>query len=275
VSAVIIIIIMLPNQAIASTPSLSECCEAEDDFLALNSLTSLKNVDLRYDEVLLEVHTASVWSQLSQLRSLLVTSAEPSGQIDDGAGFQRVMRGVAAATGLTTLQLDFGVGVAAWGIRPKLFGYLTGLQQLQELHVYAVEPRHFDDESDAADVMQVTALTGLTQLDVSFWHVGDVAAVKLACHLPELRILKLCHCCMESRAVLPAIGRLQHLQHLDLQGNAFGCDKCLQLLTQLRALTCLELVSRDGDKPTQQQLDAFWAAVRGQQQGQRQGHPPQ
>jgi hypothetical protein len=186
------------------------------------------------------------------------------------------MRGVAAATGLSKLQLDFQKDVAAHGMRPKLFWYLTGLRQLQELQVCAVQPTNFiDEESDAGDIMQLTALTGLTQLDVVSWHVGDVAAVALACHLTNLHILKLCNCCMGSRAVLPAIGRLQHLQHLDLQDNTFGCDKCLQLLTQLRALTCLELKSRDGDKPTQQQLDAFWAAVRGQQQGQQQGQPPQ
>ncbi|WIA34555.1 hypothetical protein OEZ86_012877 [Tetradesmus obliquus] len=245
--------------------ALSNCCEAERDLLALSSLTALSRIDLQYNGALSQVLSSSAWAQLPQLHSLHVISAPLGDVADGGPGLRTLMAGVAAATSLRQLHLDFRDGVSALGMRPKLFGCLTGLRQLQELGVDALPVEYIT--TDADDVMQLTALTGLTHLDVACWAVGEVAAVALACNLPELRILKLYDCNLVSRAALPAIGKLAHLQHLELRDNRFGCDGCLQLLTQLRALTCLELVNKDGEEPSQQQLDAFWAAVRGQQQG--------
>uniref|UniRef100_A0A383WEG1 RNI-like protein n=1 Tax=Tetradesmus obliquus TaxID=3088 RepID=A0A383WEG1_TETOB len=246
--------------------TLSGCCESESDLLALNSLTALSHMELAFGDVALsKVQSSSAWAALPQLRALVIVSAPSGDVVDVGPSLRTVMASIAAATSLRQLHLDLRDGVTAYSMRPKLFGYLTGLRQLQELEVDAVHVGY--TVTDADDIMQLTALTGLTRLDVEHWAVGDVAAVALACSLPELRVLKLYDCHLDSRAALPAIGKLAHLQHLDLRTNRFGCDGCLQLLTQLRALTCLELVNMDGEEPSQQQLDAFWAAVRGQQQG--------
>ncbi|WIA14381.1 hypothetical protein OEZ85_002910 [Tetradesmus obliquus] len=170
--------------------TLSGCCESESDLLALNSLTALSHMELAFGDVALsKVQSSSAWAALPQLRALVIVSAPSGDVVDVGPSLRTVMAGIAAATSLRQLHLDLRDGVTAYSMRPKLFGYLTGLRQLQEL------------------------------------------------------------------------------EHLDLRTNRFGCDGCLQLLTQLRALTCLELVNMDGEEPSQQQLDAFWAAVRGQQQG--------
>uniref|UniRef100_A0A383WFZ8 Uncharacterized protein n=1 Tax=Tetradesmus obliquus TaxID=3088 RepID=A0A383WFZ8_TETOB len=215
--------------------TLSNCCETQAGMLALNSLTAFSEINLRYYQVLADVPTSSAWAQLKQLRSLHIRSTiRPFGASDGVRGLQRVMAGVAAASGLCKLHLDFrdvdGV------LRPKLFGYLTGLQQLQELRVKGVHAASIDGahlqlygansecvrramSSDAADIMQLTALTGLTRLEVTSWTAGAAAAGALATGLPQLCRLKLYDCCIESTAALPALGRLSHLQHLDLRQN--------------------------------------------------------
>jgi Leucine-rich repeat (LRR) protein len=248
--------------------TLPSCKESRGDLLALNSLTALTDVELAYSGRLREIDTASVWSELPQLRSLCVTSSShPDDVEDDGAGFRRVMHGIAAATSLRQLHLHVRNGISARAMRSKLCGYLTGLQQLQELRVSAPQLSAADD--DLFDAMHLTALTSLTRLDVSSWRSCDVATVALACNLSQLRELKLVDCGIESKAVLPAIAKLVQLQHLDLSYNALGCDSCLQLLTQLRALTALGLISLDGEAPSKAALDAFWAAVRGPRNAQQ------
>uniref|UniRef100_A0A383WG10 Uncharacterized protein n=1 Tax=Tetradesmus obliquus TaxID=3088 RepID=A0A383WG10_TETOB len=172
--------------------ALSNCCEAERDLLALSSLTALSHIDLQYNGALSQVLSSSAWAQLPQLHSLHVISAPLGDVADGGPGLRTVMAGIAAATSLRQLHLDFRDGVSALGMRPRLFGYLTGLRQLQELGVDALPVEYIT--TDADDVMQLTALTGLTHLYVACWAVGNMAAVALACNLPELRVLKLYDC---------------------------------------------------------------------------------
>ncbi|WIA14380.1 hypothetical protein OEZ85_002909 [Tetradesmus obliquus] len=239
------------------------CFEAQQDLLALTGLSALTDIELRYYEDLIGLQT-SAWAQLPQLHSLHVEIL--NGDFDDGEGFQGVMAGITAAISLRRLHLDLREGAYASDMRPELFGYLTGLRQLQELCVRARHTTPVSTESDAAAIMQLTALTGLTQLKVSAWAAGDVGAAVLACGLPQLRKLKLYYASIESRAALLAIGKLSQLQHPDVRRNAFGDGECLQLLTQLCALTRLDLASKDGKRPTKQQMASFWAAVRGAQQ---------
>jgi hypothetical protein len=92
-----------------------------------------------------------------------------------------------------------------------------------------------------------------------------VAAVALACHLLQLQQLRLIHCSLTSKASLPAIARLAQLRHLDLSVNPVGSARgCLTLLTQLSALTHVEMHDIRAVGPSIQELGDFWAAVRGQ-----------
>jgi hypothetical protein len=112
---------------------------------------------------------------------------------------------------------------------------------------------HHTAELDADDAVHLTALTGLTSLEVCAWRVGDVAAVALACHLSQLQQLRLIHCSLQSKASLPAIAKLVQLRHLDLSVNPVGsAGGCVTLLTQLSALTHLKLHG-----PTGQEYDEF------------------
>jgi hypothetical protein len=183
---------------------------------------------------------------------------------DDGSRFRQVMQGLAAATSLRKLHLDFAESVAPEGLQPKLFGFLIGLRQLQELHADCRQYGSVAAATEAFDAMQLTGLTGLTKLEIVAWNVEDMGAVALACNLPMLQVLHLHSCGLQSKAALPAIGRLVQLQDLALSLNSTDCDGCLPMLTQLRALTSLHLVSRGAGRPSDEELAAFWAAVRGQ-----------
>jgi hypothetical protein len=239
--------------------TLTDCVESDASLLALIRLSALTHLELEYRAVLSEVQGGSAWAQLPQLRSLQLTSE--GHEVDGGVGFRRVMRDLGAATSLRQLRLDFTDGVTLESMRPKLFGYLTGLQQLQELHFIGRYPRYDDDHSHADDAMHLTTLTGLTNLDLCGRLVGDVTAVALACHLSQLRELRLVECNLGSRASLPAIAKLRQLRHLNLSGNAMGSGDCLTLLTQLSALTSMRLESMYGNEPSRQEWADFWAAV--------------
>jgi hypothetical protein len=164
---------------------LAECVESEASLLALNSLSALTSVTLGYQTRHSQLDNGSVWAQLSQLRGLRLTSNHGGHQADWGVGFRRVMRDAGAASSLRQLRMNF-IGITAHCMRPKLFVYLTGLQQLQDLQLIARDEYNDqdDDPSDADDAMHLTALTGLTSLDVCGWWVGDVTAVALIIMLP-------------------------------------------------------------------------------------------
>jgi hypothetical protein len=175
------------------------------------------------------------------------------------------MEAVGTATSLQQLHFDFQEGVGADGMCPKLFGHLSGLRQLKDLSVIGPLTPLNAAEPDVDDAMHLSALTGLTYLDVCSWRCSDVAAVALACHLSQLQQLRLTHCGLESKASLPAIAKLVQLRHLDLSINVMGIGDCLKLLTQLSGLTYMQLYSSQDGRPSEQEWDDFWAAVRGQQ----------
>jgi hypothetical protein len=245
--------------------ALDDCCDSEEELDVLNGLTALTDIRLFYTGPYAAALTSSSWGRLSQLVEVHISGRYDDVLPDDGSRFRQVMQGLAAATSLRKLHFNFSESVTPEGLQPKLFGFLTGLRQLQELHASC---RNVGVDAAAAteayDAMQLTALTGLTKLEIIAWNVEDVGAVALACNLPELRVLQLYKCGVESKAALPAIGKLVHLQQLHLTMNEIDCDGCLQLLTQLRALTSLRLRDRNWDGPSDEELEVFWAAVGGQ-----------
>jgi hypothetical protein len=192
--------------------------------------------------------------------------------VDEGLDeddMHEVLVHLGAARSLQRLTLTFGDDVDWLGVPLKLFGHLTGLQQLRELHVSAAalpEP----DQSAALDALHITKLTQLTRLSIESWDVGSVVAVALACNLTQLRWLKLVECELMDAAALPSIGKLAQLQHLDLKISSKlrhtveTCDDCLLFLTELRALTHLQLSEAWGAAPSKEALDTFWSLVRGQ-----------
>jgi hypothetical protein len=198
--------------------TLADCVESDDSLLSLIALSSLTSMELRYTALLSEVQGVRAWAQLSQLCSLQLTTLHREGQqVDEGVEFRRVMQAIGTATSLRHLLVDFQDGVSIYGMRPKLFGYLTGLRQLEDLQVLTRDvPVHHSAESDADDAMHLTALTGLTGLEVCAWRIGDVGAVALTCHLSQLQQLRLIQCSLRSKSSLPAIAKLVQLRHLDL-----------------------------------------------------------
>jgi hypothetical protein len=104
------------------------------------------------------------------------------------------------------------------------------------------------------------------------WDLGSVVAAAFACNLTQLRWLELVDCELMDAAALPSIGKLAQLQHLpddvkiskELAHNAVTCDACLLFLTDLRALTHLQLCDASGAVPSNDALDSFWSVVRGQ-----------
>lgn len=91
------------------------------------------------------------------------------------------------------------------------------------------------------DLLQLTALTGLTRLIVSgATGCTETVAVPLACHLQQLRHLALRFCDLQSDACLPAIGALSHLTYLDLSGHKELRDGDVRQLVPARALSVLK-----------------------------------
>jgi hypothetical protein len=153
-------------------------CDSEEGLVALNGLTTLTNIYLCFTGALAAAPTSRSWGRLSQLRSLRISGKQEDVETDDGSSFQQVMQGLAAATSLRELHLDFVESVTAEGLQPKLFGFLTGLKQLKALHV---ECRRFGGDAaatEAYDAMQLTALTGLTKLEIIAWNVEDAGQLR-------------------------------------------------------------------------------------------------
>jgi hypothetical protein len=114
---------------------------------------------------------------------------------------------------------------------------LRQLPGLRTLHVscFKLQP---------ADVLQWTALSGLTALTVMHCSsVGDTAAAAaLACKLTGLEMLELRNCGLESPVLWPAFAACSGLHSLCLAGNQLSVKfDTLMLLTSLTQLTMLDL----------------------------------
>jgi Leucine-rich repeat (LRR) protein len=126
------------------------------------------------------------------------------------------------------------------------------------------------------DVLYLTALTGLTRLELAGLGpaVDDVAANALACSLKQLQHLDLARCELGSMVCAAAIGHLTQLTALNLSGNSGVTRERLMLLTGLSRLQRLGLDSRGGAPVSDAVLRKFWAAVAAAAAPERVGDPP-
>jgi hypothetical protein len=177
----------------------------------LCSLAALTDVELCYEAAVSAQRAAPGWQQLSMLRSLkFELDCDEAVQFDPTQGAV-LLQGLAAATSLTglcitNLIVDEGL---------RLCAHLTALSRLQMLAI------HNAGVSSRTDALQLTALTSLTQLELSgAAGVDDVAASVLALRLTRLQDLRLTDCCLHSAAALPSIATLTGLTHLELSGGA-------------------------------------------------------
>lgn len=118
-----------------------------------------------------------------------------------------------------------------------MFKGIKGLAGLQKLNLRV-------PQASEADLLQLTALTGLTNLDLSLSDdaVRDLVVVGLAGKLQRLVKLELTNCDIITQACLAPIGTLQDLKHLELQAEDFELtDVGLMQLSGLTKLTRLVL----------------------------------
>jgi hypothetical protein len=256
--------------------------------LLLTKLSVLQQFRLWYegqDAVQRAASTAAAWGQLP-LTELWVKPDD-----DDLVSKQllaTLARGLAAATSLTKLRLllqeagrrndDLSDG-AAGADTSEPFAKCASVAHLTNLRHLELATQCLD-ELQPADVLAMTALTGLTHLALrsSNGCVGGVEATALACNLTQLCHLELM-CDSGWMAANPlgymesflAVGQLKQLTALRLQANAktmADFSEHLMLLTGLSCLQTLDVEVYDdsinlyqGDPP-QDLLDKFWAALR-------------
>jgi Leucine-rich repeat (LRR) protein len=214
---------------------------------------------LSYITLRLAAATAHVWWQLPQLQELSVDDSSSESGTD--VYVQSMLAGVAAATSLTSLHLHSlslaNEHMADIVVCPRI----AGLSRLEKLHIQSSNPH---------DVQALTALTGLTHLDLarSWESVGTDTATALARSLTRLRHLDLRGCRevdLGSAELMLALGQLTQLTLLDIAQGSDDSQLTVGGLMQLTGLRHLEeLMFTHSAEITQDVLDVFWAAVRGQ-----------
>jgi hypothetical protein len=187
----------------------------------LSTLAALTDIVLCYDDVMSAQRAAPGWQQLSSLRTLYIDIDDDSAQLDYAQGAV-LLQGLAAATSLTHLFIRGPVVHEDL----QLCAHLTALSRLQMLDL---------DHAGVASrsyALQLAALTGLAQLDVSgALGVDDVSVSVLALRLTRLQDLRFADCGLRSAAALPSIATLTGLTHLSLGGSV---DTETGTLNQLR-----------------------------------------
>jgi hypothetical protein len=239
----------------------------------LSELEALQDLSLSYevdqDAAITAAVTAAAWPQLSALRSPSVDFERPISSRQMAA----LLAGLAAATSLEHLTLSrFKVyedghededldwdELDAVTLPAAICGSLTGLTRLRHLSL-------FNSFLVLDDALALTALTGLTGLNLQGVHAGvtDVVATALACSLRQLRDLNLSACQLGDAVCLAAIGQLTQLTKLTLWAVEGVTERGLSLLTNLSCLQQLEV--KTGDELTAEALDRFWAGLRSTQQ---------
>jgi hypothetical protein len=273
--------LVLPLQQLQQLTITLESLKEAPDFqqaqlLQLAQLPALKVLELNYrGEAAAAAAAAPTWVLLPQLRSLSFLVWACYVRAADRQRMAAIFEGVAAATQLTGVELDFVGAVtlsqeerachaAALPICGSLAG-LTGLGALR-MHQVGLLPD---------DALNLTALTGLTRLELSRLQdgVNTAAATALLCSLTNLRYLKLVGCSADwgSLELLAAVGRLTQLTELWLKRSGriqLASLKCSEPgLTQegLLQLTGLKQLQRlwvdRSDEVTDEVVDSFWAGL--------------
>jgi hypothetical protein len=244
-----------------------------DKVAQLAQLPALQHLSLGYNTLKLAAATAHVWRQLPQLQELRVSEYNKH---DKGTvlQMQSILTGIAAATSLTNLHLHSGslanddaqmshASMADIAVCPML----AGLSRLEELCIYTPM-----GGSDVCDARALTALTGLTYLDLSYSRgvVTTDSATALARSLTRLRHLDLSSCHqvdLNSTELMLALGQLTQLTLLGID-QGWGDNRltvgALMQLTGLRHLTDLRAVISSREV-SGEVLRVFWEKVRGQQ----------
>jgi hypothetical protein len=211
--------------------------------LQLAQLPALQMLALHYRNVEAAAAAAQTWPLLPQLRELRVQGYINTQHV------AKILSGAAAATGLTSLQLTFWREDATPADKPAACANLAGLTGLRQLQLtnLCLAP---------GDVMFLTALTGLTHLDLNHVNLqqksddtgGGVVVTALAQSVTQLRHLAMDYCGIDlsSTHVLAVTGQLRQLTVLKLDGNS-GLTE--QGLMQLTGLTRLQDLSVDFDAP--------------------------
>jgi hypothetical protein len=252
-----------------------ECFENHEPLLRLAQLPALQQLRLSVFDKNFAITTAPAWGQLPQLCELQLHAQDDEISVpDDDVSTQQlavIVAGVAAATALTRLYLEFpdcislqpdvsqhaATGAEAGQQQEPLdvcasIAGLTGLKHLEVLNLqHIISPTLLASGRQVlvpGDVTAFTALTGLTCLELCGGGacVGDIDVATLACYLKQLRKLDLSGCILGSMACLgPIAHMLPQLTALWLQGNPGITQQGLMVLTRLSKLQRLEVYMND------------------------------
>jgi hypothetical protein len=232
--------------------------------LHLAQLPALQQLSLEYQFATHAARAAAAWREMRPLCQLALNFGYETPSLQQ---WRVILSGLAAATHLTKLQLHAAVGGGGGGaaagdegVRGAVCAKLTGLTNLKELLVwqsYMAAPL-----LAPGDALALTALTGLTKLELLWLHdgVGDLAAAAVAGSCKQLCHLALRDCSLGSMACLASVRHLTQLTELCLQGGL--TQQGLMLLTGLTRLQQLG-VDRTAEI-TDEVVDSFWAALKRQ-----------
>jgi hypothetical protein len=225
----------------------------------LAQLPDLQHLSLRYSYTSEAAATASAWQQLPALCELEVGYMGSYASIQE---WEVIINGLAALTSVTKLYVTAAAAAAAAAEAMGACAQLARLTNLRELCI--------DGESRIApgDALALTALTGLRSLVLNRVGagVGDTAAAAIAGSCKQLCRLDLSRCGLLSMGCLANMRHLTQLTELWLTGNS---GLMQQGLMQLTGLTRLQRLGVDRNaEVTDEVVDRFWAALRGQQQQQ-------
>jgi hypothetical protein len=226
--------------------------------LQLAQMPSLQHISLEYCLVEEAVGGSAAWRHLpSQELSVTYDDFVPS--CDQLAA---ILCAVAECTQLTKLKIEACAGLAnddetTDHLPVAACGKLAGLTGLKSLCIVG------DSNLVPGDVLYLTALTGLTRLELAWLGpaVDDVAATALACSLKQLQHLDLARCELGSMVCAAAIGHLSQLTALNLIGMSKVTQDRLMLLTRLSRLQLLGVGLTNDDTVPDDVLQEFWAAV--------------
>jgi hypothetical protein len=220
--------------------------------------THLQSLELEHPHLCPEL--VKQLPRLPQLR-WLVAKVRSSLTEPEVAQLLPVAAAVGRATALTGLEfctVGGGTRSAPWReVMDSAIKGIKGLTGLQKLNLRV-------PQAAETHLLQLTALTGLTNLDMNFSNeaVTDLVVVGLASKLQHLVKLELIDCAIKTQACLAPIGALRDLQLLDLESEDFTLtDAGLMQLSGLTKLTSLML--EEGMDVSRAAADAFLAVMPG------------